>query len=48
MSDGVVKTSIYCVVGVGTIRGHTTCIVETRPYTHSSESTLTCISVFYT
>ncbi len=28
--DGVVKTSIYCVVCLVAIRGHTTCIVKTR------------------
>ncbi len=31
--DGVVKTSIYCDVCPGAIRGHTTGIVETRPGT---------------
>ncbi len=30
MDDGVVKTSIYCVVCPVVIRGHTACMVKTR------------------
>ncbi len=45
--DGVVKTSIYCVVCPVAIRRHTTCVVKTRHRTLLLGVCATCILCFY-